>query len=124
MTFLPGKIRTSLSKMAYHTRMDENFHGNHKDCKVECNMCGEMLAVGALASHMASEHNFYQPFVLKGWDEAGLPPPPRRWGAVFHPVKGVNWVVIATMCQTDRKGEKAAGCGTPGTCGGTSPTAV
>ena len=57
MTFLPGKIRTSLSDTAYRARMDDNFRGEHKGRKVECGECGKLLAVGSLAKHQADQHD-------------------------------------------------------------------
>lgn len=86
MTFLPSKIRTSLSDTAYRARMNDNFRGEHKDCKVECGECGKLLAVGSLVEHQAKQHDIYRSFVLEEEEEA--PPSPRRWDAAFYPEEG------------------------------------
>ena len=70
MTFVPGKIRTSLSETAYRARMEEDFRGANKGRKVECGVCGMMLAVGSLASHQASQHDTYQSFAMEERQEA------------------------------------------------------
>ena len=66
MTFVPGKIRTSLSDTAYRERMDEDFCGKGKGRKVEWGECDTLLAVGLLAGHMAKQHGIYLPVVGVG----------------------------------------------------------
>jgi hypothetical protein len=89
MTFLPGKIRTSLSDTAYRARMDDIFRGEHKGRKVECSECGKLLAVGSLAKHQADQHDIFQSFVLEGEKEEAAPPPqPRAMGRHLLPLGG------------------------------------
>ena len=59
MVFLPGRIRTSLSKSAYRARVEQDFRGQHKGRKVECGECGKLLAVGSLAKHQETQHDIF-----------------------------------------------------------------
>ena len=59
MTFVPGKIRTSLSERAYRARIGEGFRGEGKGQKVECSECGTMLSIWSLAGHLAKQHDIY-----------------------------------------------------------------
>ena len=65
MVFVPGKIRTLLSEMAYCARMNKHFRNKGKSRKVEYGECGKELAVGSLADHMATQHDIYQLFVME-----------------------------------------------------------
>ena len=58
-----GTFNTLLDT-AYRARMDKNFRGEGKGCKVECGECDTPLGVGLLAGHMAKQHHIYQLFVL------------------------------------------------------------
>ena len=84
MTFLPGKIRTSLPETACCSQMDNTFNGECKGRKVDCGKCGKLAALGSLAPHQATTHNIYQSLVLKG-EEEGAPPLPKHWYAAFFP---------------------------------------
>ena len=72
---------------AYRARMDDNFHGEYKGRKVECDECGKLLAVRLLAEHQAKHHDIYQLFVLEEEEDAP-PPPPRRWDAAYYLKEG------------------------------------
>ena len=65
MNFVPGKIRIALMEAAYRARMDEDFRGKGRSCKVEWGECGKLLAVRLLAGHLAKQHDVYQSFVLE-----------------------------------------------------------
>ena len=84
MVFLPGKIRTPLTAEAYEARMDDIFRAEKTGRRVECHICQSSLAVGSLRSHLSTQHDEYQCFVVKVSQEGPLLPP-RRLTAFFSP---------------------------------------
>ena len=79
MTFVPGKIWTSLLDTA--ARMEEDFRSKGKGRKVKCGNCDKMLVVGLLAGHLAKQHDIYLPV---GRDGGG----PIRLAASIAPAVG------------------------------------
>ena len=59
MVFLPGRIRTGLSKDAYLSRMDALHRESRNERRGECHVCQKEFARGSLASHLASQHGIY-----------------------------------------------------------------
>ena len=55
MTFVPGKIWTSLSDTTYHAQMDRTSAAKARavNRKMECCKCGTLLVAGLMAGHMA-----------------------------------------------------------------------
>ena len=88
MTFVPGKVQTSLLNTAYRARMDEDFRGKDKGRKVECGKCSKMLEVGLLAGHLAKQHDIYQSFKLKEDQDGSPSPSPRQWEASVLSAEG------------------------------------
>jgi hypothetical protein len=65
MTFVPGKIRESLSEEVYHdSRMGLLSSADRKRLHVNCDICGEKLRASSLQSHLEMQHNIYCSFVL------------------------------------------------------------
>ena len=108
MVFLPGRIRTPLTAESYEARMDEEFRAEKTGRRVNCHICRSSLAVGSLRSHLATQHNVYQCFVVKGSQEWPLPPP-RRMTASFFPEKW-KFRCPAPACP---QGQEGHGCKTP-----------
>ena len=65
MVFLPGRIRTPLTAEAYEARMDDTFRAEKTGRRVECHICQRSLAVGSLRSHLSTQYDDYQCFVVK-----------------------------------------------------------
>ena len=68
VTFVPGLIRTPLTKEAYQARMSDFHREERKRCRIACHVCQEEMAVGSLKSHLATQHEVYRCFVALGAD--------------------------------------------------------
>ena len=51
--------------------MSELHREERKGRRVPCHVCQEEMAVGSLASHLATQHDVYQCFVAPGAERAG-----------------------------------------------------
>ena len=87
MTFVPGRIRTPLTEEAYQARMSDFHREERKGCRVVCHVCEEEMAVGSLASHLATQHDIYQCYVAPGANQAGSGDG-TTWTARFFPAEG------------------------------------
>ena len=87
MTFVPGRIRTPLTKEAYQARMSDFHREERKDRRVVYHVYQEEMAVGSLVSHLATQHDVYQCFVAPGADRAGSGDG-TTWTARFFPAEG------------------------------------
>ena len=87
MVFLTGRIRTPLTAELYGARMDEEFRAEKTGRRINCHICQSSLAVGSLRSHLVTQHDVHQCFVVKDSQEGPLPPP-RRMMASFFPKEG------------------------------------
>ena len=65
MVFLLGRIRTPLTAESYEARMDEEFRAEKTGRRVTCTICYASSAVGSLRSHLVTQHNVHQCFVIK-----------------------------------------------------------
>ena len=82
MTFLPGKIRQSLSEEAYAQRMEGLGTANPRARRVVCNKCGAELAEGSLPRHLLRRHDIHHQHVPPARaDEAAEDEEERRWRA-------------------------------------------
>ena len=108
MVFLPGKIRTPLTAESYEARMDDVYRAEKTGRRVECHICQSSLAVGSLRSHLSTQHDEYQCFVVKDSQEGPLLPPRRLTAAFFHEEGKFRCPVPA--CP---QGHEGRGCKTP-----------
>ena len=105
---------------AYEARIDDTFRVERTGRRVNCNICHSSLAVGSLRSHLSTQHNVYQCFVIKDSQEGPFPPP-RKLMASFFPVEGKFRFPPPPLAPRTRK---ATDTRRPSTCGGTLPTAT
>ncbi len=64
MMCVPGNIQVAHTEAAYHGQQQGPVDSTAKHHWVECNSCGASLAVGSLHSHLETQHNTYQSFLL------------------------------------------------------------
>ena len=87
MTLLPGRIRTCLSEDAYLSRMDALQRKARNSKKVECHVCRKEFVVGALESHVATQHGLYYSQLVEERDKTGVCLPvadPQTYTAIFY----------------------------------------
>jgi hypothetical protein len=67
MTCVPGNIRVSHTEEAYYMHQYGPVNLTAKRHRVECDIYGVSLVAGSLCSHMKTQHDTYQSFVLN-WE--------------------------------------------------------
>ena len=107
MVFLPGKIRTPLTAESYEARMDQEYRAMKTGRRVSCTICNASLAVGSLRSHLVTQHDVHQCFVVKDSEAAPLPPP-WRYIADYYPADGKFRCPVPECPQ----GDEGYGCTT------------
>ena len=88
--------------------MGDVFRAEKTGRRVECHICRSSLAVGSLRSHLSTQHDEYQCFVVKDSQEGPLLPPRRLTAAFFHEEGKFRRSVPA--CP---QGHEGRGCKTP-----------
>ena len=73
MVFLPGKIRTPLTAESYEARMDQEYRAMKTGRRVSCTIYNASRKVGSLRSHLVTQHDVHQCFVVKDSEAAPLP---------------------------------------------------
>ena len=104
MVFLPGKIMTPLAAESYEAQMDDTFQAERTGRRVNYHICHNSLAVGFLPSHLSTQHNIYQCFLIKDSQEDPLPPP-RRLTVSFFPAEG-KFRCPVSSCPQGREGHE------------------
>ena len=88
--------------------MDEEFRAEKTGRRVNCHICRSSLAVGSLRSHLSTQHDVYQCFVVNDSQKGPLPSP-RRLTASSFPTEGKLRCPVPS-CPQGREGH---GCVTP-----------
>lgn len=65
MTSIPGKIRVSQPEEVCNDYCQgASTHAARKQLRVECDICNQSMQVASLCSHLESQHDVFQSFVL------------------------------------------------------------
>ena len=75
MTCVPGKVRTRLPTASYNcSKAGYYLPKEWMQCKVKCNICGQLLTTTSLKTHLEKQHSKLSAYILN--EESLERPPP------------------------------------------------